>query len=221
MFSADGRHFALSRIRTSLPVVECYATADWFANPQAALAPRWASANIGRLPTLNAEGRRLAFFHAPTTPGASYALVVVETAGNAIVWSKQVYQTPLARPSLSADGRSVAWTSPSSPSRAVNQVWRADVDAGTIMLVSVAPDGITEGNGNSKFASLSADGRYVAFASLADNLVADDTNGAMDVFLRDLQTGRTLLVSRTPSGAPGGGWSLRPFFSARAAASSS
>jgi Tol biopolymer transport system component len=44
--------------------------------------------------------------------------------------------------------------------------------------------------------------------------VANDGNKAMDVFLRDLQTGRTLLLSRTPSGDAGHGWSLRPFFSA-------
>jgi hypothetical protein len=62
--------------------------------------------------------------------------------------------------------------------------------------------------------SISADGRYIAFASLADNLVPDDLNQAKDVFLRDRQTGQTLLVSRGPGGLPGNGWCLQPFFSA-------
>jgi Tol biopolymer transport system component len=88
------------------------------------------------------------------------------------------------------------------------------VDSGAVTLVSFAADGASEGNGDSTQASLSADGRYVAFASLASNLVANDTNNAKDVFLRDLQTGQTLLVSHTPAGVPGHGWSFRPFFSA-------
>jgi hypothetical protein len=117
-------------------------------------------------------------------------------------------------PALSADGRFLAWLSPGAAAGSGNQVWRADVDTGTVVLVSVGADGSSEANGNSKFVALSADGRYVAFASLADNLVPGDTNGAKDVFLRDVVTGQTLLVSRTPDGAPGAGWSLQPFFSA-------
>ncbi len=48
--------------------------------------------------------------------------------------------------------------------------------------------------------SPSADGRLVAFASGADNLVADDTNGYLDVFVRDMATGRSILVSADPAG---------------------
>jgi hypothetical protein len=42
-----------------------------------------------------------------------------------------------------------------------------------------------QGNGNSVIPSISADGRYVAFVSFASNLVAGDTNGTWDVFVRD------------------------------------
>ena len=42
---------------------------------------------------------------------------------------------------------------------------------------------------------LSADGQLVGFTSMADNLVAADTNGAEDVFVHDRQTGVTTLVS--------------------------
>ena len=48
--------------------------------------------------------------------------------------------------------------------------------------------------------SLSADGRYVLFASLATNLVASDTNGRQDCFLRDRQAGTTVRVSVGPGG---------------------
>ncbi|MDV9169855.1 hypothetical protein R6V09_06850 [Streptomyces sp. W16] len=67
---------------------------------------------------------------------------------------------------------------------------------------SVAPDG-ADGNSVSNHQSLSADGRHLAFVSRADNLVAGDTNGTEDAFVRDLKTGTTLLVSVT---ADGGAW---------------
>jgi hypothetical protein len=53
--------------------------------------------------------------------------------------------------------------------------------------ISVAADG-TEANGDSNTPVLSANGRFVAFASAASNLVAGDTNGVDDVFLRDRDT---------------------------------
>lgn len=52
---------------------------------------------------------------------------------------------------------------------------------------------------------ISGDGRFVLFTSSAANLVPNDTNGASDVFVRDLETGTTELVSVTPAGAAGNG----------------
>ncbi|HEX2177643.1 MAG TPA: CARDB domain-containing protein [Nocardioidaceae bacterium] len=51
--------------------------------------------------------------------------------------------------------------------------------------------------------SISADGRYVVFASDADNLVPDDTNDAVDVFVRDRLSGTTERVSVTSNGKEG------------------
>jgi len=51
--------------------------------------------------------------------------------------------------------------------------------------------------------SMSANGRFVAFTSLAANLVRGDTNGYSDVFVRDLRTGRTTRVSVSSRGRPG------------------
>ncbi len=64
---------------------------------------------------------------------------------------------------------------------------------------SVAPDG-TDGNGASGGPSLSADGSRLAFVSSADNLVAGDTDGAADAFVRDLNTGTTRLASTAADG---------------------
>jgi hypothetical protein len=69
----------------------------------------------------------------------------------------------------------------------------------------------TQGDQNTTNALLSHDGRYVGFSSEASNLVAGDTNGKEDVFVRDIQTGTTERVSVTSSGgnangASYGGW---------------
>ena len=69
-----------------------------------------------------------------------------------------------------------------------------DRQTGQTTRVSVASDG-TQGNDHSFVSSLSADGRYVAFTSLASNLVAGDTNGTSDAFVHDRQTGQTTRVS--------------------------
>lgn len=80
-------------------------------------------------------------------------------------------------------------------------------------LVSRAPDG-AQGNGQSRGASVSADGRFVVFESAADNLFAGDRNGASDVFVKDLSTGLVLLVSAGIKGAPGAGASGQASISA-------
>ncbi|MFG2809413.1 TolB family protein [Streptomyces massasporeus] len=69
--------------------------------------------------------------------------------------------------------------------------------------VSVAPDG-TDGNAPSGGPSLSADGRCLAFVSSADNLVAGDTDGAADAFVRDLRTGTTRMAGRSLDGSVDG-----------------
>ena len=69
-----------------------------------------------------------------------------------------------------------------------------DLVAGTTIPVSVSTNGDL-GDGASRSAVMTPDGRYVAFVSAANNLVPGDTNGIADVFLRDLQLGTTVLVS--------------------------
>ncbi len=69
------------------------------------------------------------------------------------------------------------------------------------------------GNDHSPDASISGDGRYVAFESLATNLASGDTNNALDVFVHDRlasTTGRTTLVSRHSSGPYGNDGSFDP-----------
>jgi hypothetical protein len=82
-----------------------------------------------------------------------------------------------------------------------------------VQLVSVASDG-TQGNDGSGGASISANGRYVAFVSGASNLVPGDTNGVDDVFVHDRLTGQTTRVSVASDGTQGNGDSWWPSISA-------
>jgi Tol biopolymer transport system component len=120
--------------------------------------------------------------------------------------------------SLSADGRSVAFASMASNLVAddTNEDWDVfvhDRQTGTTTRVSVGPGG-AQGNGGSFNAAISADGRWVAFASRASNLLPGDTNGHEDVFVHDRQTGATTGVSVGLGSVPGNADSSRPAISA-------
>ena len=69
------------------------------------------------------------------------------------------------------------------------------------------------GNFDSERASISNDGRYVAFQSMASNLVPGDTNIRMDIFVHDRQTAVTTRVSVANNGAEGNGHSALPSIS--------
>lgn len=102
-------------------------------------------------------------------------------------------------PSISADGRYVAFTSSASnlvegDLNAKQDIFIHDRQTGATTLVSVKSDG-TKGNGDCESPSISADGRYVVFESSATNLVDGDTNSANDVFIHDRQTSTTARIS--------------------------
>jgi hypothetical protein len=120
--------------------------------------------------------------------------------------------------SVSVDGRYLAFWSEADNLVAndTNQwrdVFRRDLFTGTTLLVSLSSSG-NPANGFSSEPAISADGRYIAFSSFATNLFANDTNNASDVFVRDVQTGTTTLVSVTPDGvSPGNKESYQPSIS--------
>jgi Tol biopolymer transport system component len=121
--------------------------------------------------------------------------------------------------SISGDGRWLAFYSEAdnlvaNDTNGIRDIFIRDLLLGTNGLVSVATNGLP-GDGFSSEPAISGDGRYVAFTSSADNLVAGDTNKALDVIVRDLQSGTTVLVSVSTSGAgPGNSSSYSPTISA-------
>ena len=93
-------------------------------------------------------------------------------------------------------------------------VFVRDLMTGTDFPVSVNTNGVV-GDSISTDPAISGNGRYVAFTSSANDLVANDTNNAQDVFVRDLQAGTTTLVSVSTDGIhPGNGDSFSPTISA-------
>src|SRR5437867_9901852 len=83
------------------------------------------------------------------------------------------------------------------------QIFKAPIHRRETLLVSV--NGFNTGGNDFSFdAAISADGRFVAFVSYASDLVSGDTNANSDVFVRDLKTGTTTLVSVNSAGTGSG-----------------
>lgn len=111
-------------------------------------------------------------------------------------------------PSISADGSTVVF---SSLMGGFLQVYSKDLNTGKLTPVSARVGG-GQGDGDSWWSSPSADGSLVAFQSSASNLVADDHNGEIDIFVAG--PGGIILVSRSPDGPSANGPSLNPVLSA-------
>lgn len=108
----------------------------------------------------------------------------------------------------SGNGRFVVFTADgddlvANDTNGLRDVIVRDLFLGTNLLVSAATNGFSA-NGHSFDPVISDSGRFVAFTSSANNIVAGDSNGLLDIFLCDLQTGtRTLVSVKTNANAAG------------------
>jgi Tol biopolymer transport system component len=123
--------------------------------------------------------------------------VSVDSSGNQVAAGGQ-------DPDISGDGRYVVFDSSdttlvSGDTNAAFDIFMHDTATGVTTRVSVDSSG-TQSNGNSFNPAISADGRYVAFQSVASNLVTGDTNGTSDIFVHDNSTGATVRVNVDSSG---------------------
>lgn len=122
------------------------------------------------------------------------------------------------RPALSTNGRYIAyesWASDLVPNDTNNysDIFVFDRGTGTTELASVNTAG-KQANHVSGTAAISGDGRFISFASLADNLTPYDENYCYDIFVHDRQTGATWLVSAAGDGRAANGSSISPALSA-------
>ena len=105
---------------------------------------------------------------------------------------------------ISSDGRFITFMSGASnlisgDTNAADDIFVHDRQTGQTARVSVDSSG-NETNEGSYSPAISSDGRFVAFSSYATNLVSGDTNGLIDIFVHDRQTGQTTRVSVDSSG---------------------
>ena len=234
--SADGRYVAFTSSASNLTTVDGNGELDIFvrdrvsrttvlvsAGPQGAMGDGPSVA-----PSISADGRFVAFESDASTlvrgdtngTGDVFVrdLVTEVTRRLSVGGLEQQTESPSFGAAISANGTAVAFESFSSrlvpdDTNGALDVFVADVASGRIDRVSLATDG-RQADDRSYSPTISADGRVVAFASFADNLAPDDTNGLLDVFVRrrDQQTTTRLSVGR--DGAQGDGLSFAPVVSA-------
>lgn len=120
-------------------------------------------------------------------------------------------------PAISGNGRYIAFTSyadnlVTGDTNDAADIFLFDRETGEIKLITKAIDG-RPANGASYTPHISHSGRYITFSSVASNLVSDDNNTYADVFVVDVETSSTFLVSRSFDGAAANHMSLSPMLS--------
>ena len=125
-------------------------------------------------------------------------------------------------PAISADGRHVVFASradltcvdrgPCRENNGVADVYLRDTRTNITTRISRSVSG-GEANGASYNPAISGNGRYVAFVSEASNLTRDPVRRGAQIYVQDLSTGTTELITRTRAGRPANGNSLRPAMS--------
>lgn len=147
---------------------------------------------------------------AASAQGESTAILSVNAQGQAANGGS-------ARPAISSDGRFVAYESSASDlvpgdTNSQTDIFLHELRTNTVTRVSVGANG-TQSNGGSTSPAISQDGRYVAFESVATNLVANDTNSSQDIFVHDRITATTVRVSIASNGAAAATHCLHPVIS--------
>lgn len=168
-------------------------------------------------PSISADGQVLAY-----CVGHHDVYVLDRKSGSSRLVSKSIKggngNRPSYAPAISGDGQFVVFTSEASDLIAGDtnsgvDVFVASVRTGKVERVSVSNTGRQASLSSVDRAAISGDGRFVAFASNADNLVAGDDNHKTDIFVRDRQANTTVCVSRNTANALGNGNSLAPAIS--------
>jgi archaellum component FlaF (FlaF/FlaG flagellin family) len=234
--SANGRYVAFASLASNLVPGDENETADCFVHDRQTGQTTRVSVNsvgvegnsISTFPLISANGRYVAFTSlasnlVPGDRNDDYDCFVHDrrtglTTRMSVDSAGAEGNSISSAASLSATGRYVAFQS--SASNLVPGDGNGAVDGfvhdrktGLTTRVTVNSAG-AEGNGHSYPNSISANGRYVTFASFASNLVPGDGNGQADVFVHDRQTGLTTRVSVDSAGGEGNGFSFASSISA-------
>lgn len=181
--SADGRYVAFESTATNLAPGDANGVADIFVHDR--------KTGKTEIVSISSNGSI-----AVTAVGACVA-----GSGNGAIGSFD--------PAISADGRYVNFNSCATnlvpgDTNLASDAFVHDRKTGQTTRVSVSSNG-GEANGPSFAGGSSPDGRYIAFSSRATNLVPKDNNNFSDVFVHDMKTGKTEMVSVAKDGTQGNG----------------
>lgn len=196
--SSDGRYIAYS-ILENLPSI--ISGRVYVYDQQTGVSTE---IGLGLLPLVSDDGRYVAF-QEEFIDGDNGLFLRDRQTGNTITFA-EVGQT-FGLGDFTPDGRYLAFTSYSSnlvpgDTNNSNDVFVFDRQTGQTSRVSLNSNG-NQGDFDSFTPSISADGRFVSFHSLATNLIEGDTNAVRDVFVRDRLTGKTTRISVNASGQEG------------------
>lgn len=233
--SADGRFVAFTSSASNLTPGDDNRELDIFVRDRrdmrttlVSVDPQGATGNGPSVaPSISGDGQLVAFesdadtlvAHDSNDTGDVFVRDLVNgvTRRLSVAGQEQETENPSFGAAISANGTTVAFESfsarlvPGDTNGALD-VFVADVAGGSIERVSLATDG-GQPNDRSYSPSISDDGRVVAFASFADNLVGDDTNGLLDVFVRRRDRHTTERLSVGYRGEEADGLSFAPVVS--------
>jgi hypothetical protein len=236
VIALDGRYVAFSSDAPNLVFGDTNTVQDVFVHDrQTGTTMRMSVSTSGtqgnghsRLPSISRTGQYVAFISQASN------LVPGDTNGQPDVFVRDLFAASTfrvsigtggtqgngacSRASMAADGRWVAFDSTSSnlvlgDTNGVSDVFVHDLWTGTTLRMSVDSNGV-QGNGASIEPSISRDGGFVAFTTVAWNLAPGDTNGVADIVLRDVAAGTTVGVSADPNWVIGNGASSSSAISA-------
>ncbi len=234
--SGDGRYVAFESAATTLVAGDTNGTWDVFVRDRllgtterVSVATDGAQADADCYsPSISADGRFVAFYSAASNlvdgdSNGTWDVFVRDrllgtTERASVATGGDQSNGSCSSPAISADGHHVAFSSDASnlvdaDTNGFVDIFVRDLSSGTTERVSVAADGGQAG-GRNQDVSISADGRFVAFTSMATTLVAGDTNGFADIFVRDRQLATTERVDVAADGGQTDAWSGYPSISA-------
>lgn len=236
--SRDGRYVAFRSDATNLVPGDTNGIADVFVRDlrlkttvRASVANDGGQATGGASsqPKLTADGLKVVFESAATNlapgdaNGASDVFLRDTFAATTEVVSVTTAEVSLVsgarNPSVSGNGRFVTFTSMTNQigsfTDSYDDVFLRDRSLGTTERISLSGDAATHPNGVSDLGTVSDDGRFVAFKSMATNLsMSTDFPGGTDVFVRDRNFGATGLVSLSSANVPANQGAYAPTISA-------
>lgn len=213
--SSDGRFVAFTSNARNLVMDDTNFSSDVFVHDRVAMTTRRVSVASGGVQafghssfgSISGDGARVAFLSEShsldpaVTFGFTQGAFIHDSGSNETRFisyngmpAPSAWFSYVSHPSISQDGNSVAFTASNSA------VYVRNLQAATTARIDVGTAGDPSNMASAVWTGISANGRFVTFQCLGNNLVPSDANGTYDVFVRDRWAHRTTRVSVATGG---------------------